>query len=257
MRILVFGDSASTGKGISDANRRWPARLAEKIGDGLHGPIEIVEAPFFATQTTAPDYAARKVDQVNPDVVIIVVGGYGFRLKSVHAKVRRRYGARPARLVKWIEEKAEGRGGVAVASTPRRIAFERGRWLAHRVIGTAPLCTPEEALDIYQRTFALLARKESARVITMHYKRPAALGGLERSENQTWDAQLRADAQLERANERFIALIQSEIDSRHFEQVFFTDARERLKKTYSTLRIDDDGHEAFAELVAERLIATG
>lgn len=256
MRILVLGDSASAGKGIANSGNRWPARLVATIGDRLPGPIEVVEAPFFATQSTAPSYAGRKAEQVNPDVVIIVVGGYGFRLKSVHAKVRRRYGARAARLVKWIEEKAEGRGGVAVASRPRRVLFARGQWLAHRIIGTEPLCTPEEAFDIYQRTFAILARRESVRVITMHYKRPAALGGLERSENQTWDSQLRADPELERTNDRFVALIQEEIESRHFEQVFFTDARERLAKTYSTLRLEDDGHEAFAELVAERLIGT-
>ncbi len=43
----------------------------------------------------------------------------------------------PGQWSYWVKP-AEGRGGVAVASRPRRVIFESGRWLAHRLIGTRP-----------------------------------------------------------------------------------------------------------------------
>ncbi len=253
MRVLVLGDSTTLGKGIKDQSLRWPLLLPAEVERLSGETCEVLEATFHAANDEAPAYAMEKVAEAQPDTIVLLVTGWGFRLKTVHAKVRRRFGKRAGRFVRWIEEKAEGTGGITVQGKRRQRLYSAGRTLAHRVIGTEALTTPQEAFTIYRNTFALLARQEGTRIITVHYGRPDTMAGRIAGSNPVWVQQLKEDAELATANETFNSLIHPEIRSRHFDQAFYSDYRVRLENPQAGLRIGPDGHRMWALMVAETI----
>lgn len=253
MKVLVLGDSATLGKGITNQAERWPLLLPAEVERLSGEPCEVVDSTFYAANSEAPAYAASRAAQAKPDIIVLIVGAYGFRLRSVHAKVQRRFGKRAGRFVRWVEEKSEGTGGITVQPRWRQRAFSGGRALAHRLIGTEPLTTPEEAYAIYKNTFSLLARQEGVRIITARYSRPDALVGNAPGGSTQWVNQLSQDPGLAKTTTEFNRLIDAEISARHFDQAFYSDYQQRLERPHDGLRIDGQGHRLWAVMIAETI----
>ncbi len=252
LKVLVLTDSTTSGVGLADRSLRWPLRLPAEI-DRLTGEVcEVTETRFDALDERAPLIAAKAAEDADPDIVLLLPGTFGFRLQSIHAKIRRKFGRRAGAVARWIEKQSEGREGIAAAGPVRKRVYSAGRTVAHRVIGTAPLCTPDELLAIYSRTFSLLARREGVRVISLHYFRPVFLGGPAAEPNPVWQSQLE-DTALAAATLEYNKRLHAEIESRHFERVFFGDRQDPGRESTGSLRLSPGRHSLFAEMVAEQI----
>lgn len=249
MRILVLGDSTTAGAGLADRDGRWPKLLAARLEELTGEPTVLSESVFHATSADAPGFAESKANDFEPDVVLMMVTGYGFRLRSVHAKVKRRYGERAARAVRWVEKRAEGREGLAAQGRRRQKLYSFGRALAHRVVGTEPLATPAELFATYTRTFSLLARHEGLRIVTLHYFRPSYMGGPAEEVSSAWQSH-HDDAEVSRMSRDFNERIYADVRSRHFEQIFFSDDDDPRVYENGSIRPTQAGHEVFARMTA-------
>lgn len=85
MKLCVLGNSASAGNGLADRSQAWPWAVGREIESPIGEPVEVTHVSVVASGPRAADYALGKVEAVDPDMVIVVVG---------HVPVLHRHGER-------------------------------------------------------------------------------------------------------------------------------------------------------------------
>ncbi len=165
MRICVIGNSATAGVGLADQSLAWPWLAASQLSSAIGEPVEVSHVLFAPMGGRAAGFALSKVEESDPDVVVIAVGSYVCAIGTVGERVRRRFGERAYRAFRRTELWFESRTGN------RRDAFGRtnraGRWLARRVIGTATITTIDDVVDVFNELMRLLSQREGLQVVAL------------------------------------------------------------------------------------------
>ena len=155
-RVLLFSHSDAEGR--FTGGRGWGTMLAE--GDSA---IELISVDFFAGAPSSAAYAAKKVTQHEPEVVVLPLGTYGFAMEYVEYRIRRLFGERAARLYKRAEVSFDGatRDG---GSPPRRLNA-LARQILRATIGAEGAIPQGQYTAHVEATLSALARFEDVRVV--------------------------------------------------------------------------------------------
>jgi hypothetical protein len=164
MRILVLGNS-DTGAEFS-GGKPW-TEVARRAVASRGADASLTEIPFSALGAGAPEYAERKLRELEPDVVILPLGTFAFTVGFVWVRVRTLFGERVARRYKRLEDRFDRRtrraGGI-------QSLLNRGaRRAARAVIGAQPLTTREALTENYRRILRAMARVEDVDVVVVAY----------------------------------------------------------------------------------------
>lgn len=163
VEVLVLGDSDSSGafnKGVS-----WLQLIEGSLPGGE--PSTVRSIGFSPIPAGAAAFAERKVRELHPDVVIVMVGAYGFTFGFVELRVQRLLGQRAARLSKRLESSFDARTRKP-GGPPSRLN-KLGRRFARTVIGTECLSTRQQLTENFKEIFRTLARLENTAVIALTY----------------------------------------------------------------------------------------
>jgi hypothetical protein len=157
VRVLVFSNSDVVGSFIGGEG--WGTMLAQS--DPL--ALQVTTAAFFPGAPTAAAYAAKRVAELKPELVVLPVGGYGFTNGYVEFRVKRLLGRRAAAGYKaveqWFDRKTRTEG-----EAPRGLnAF--ARMVSRHTIGTEPQTSQAEITGYVCRTLDALAQFEHTTTI--------------------------------------------------------------------------------------------
>lgn len=170
MRIHILGHSDST---LDNAEHpAWPSRLRNVLESERDEVFEFTASRLAPYGPRAVAYAARRVEEARPDVVILSVSAFTCTIGLVSVRVGQRMGTRAQHGYEAIEQ----RFSRQVARSPRiAIPVDRVvRSLARRTIGTATLAPVEEVAAVYSEVLHALSREEQIQVIVMgesHFSR--------------------------------------------------------------------------------------
>lgn len=165
MKVLVLGDSDSSGRltgGVS-----WPEILKESIAQKTGEHVEFVSSGFSVLPATAHEYAEKKMREVAPDAVVLVLGTFTFTFGMTWLRVQQLFGKRAGRWYRRIEERFDSNTRDQTGK-PGRINFA-GRAAVRRIIGTKTYSTREQTTDHYRSVFRVLSRFEDTNVVIMTY----------------------------------------------------------------------------------------
>lgn len=240
MEVLVLGDSDSSGA-FSDGVS-WLQLLEGSLTGGEPSAVRLVR--FSPIPAGAAEFADGKVRELKPDVVIVLVGAYGFTFGFVELRVRRLLGQRAAKFSKRLESgfdaRTKGRAG-----RPSRLN-RLGRRIARAVIGTEPLTTREQLTANFKETFRTLARLEDTEVIAVTYP------GIGHHANTGKVPQLR---------KAFFAELKEYAEAQHLTWVslegLFADLPDWRTYAIDELHFNPFGHERVAEQVRLALAGIG
>ncbi len=152
VRVLIFSNSDVVGSFIGGEG--WGTMLARDDPSAL----EVTMVPFFPGAPTAAAYAAKKVTELEPDLVVLPVGGYGFTNGYVEFRVKRLFGSRAAAGYKAVERWFDGKTRTD-GELPRGFnAFARN--VLRHTIGTEPPTSQAEITGYVCRTLDALAQFE-------------------------------------------------------------------------------------------------
>ncbi|MBI5948175.1 MAG: hypothetical protein HY875_08560 [Chloroflexi bacterium] len=165
MRICVIGNSATAGVGLPDQSLAWPWLAASQLSAAIGEPVDVRHILFAPMGGRAAGFALSKVEETDPDIVVIAVGSYVCAIGTVAERVRQRFGERAYRAFRRTELWFESRTGN------RRDTFGRlnraGRWLSRRVIGTATITTIDDVVNVFSELLRLLAQREGLHVVAL------------------------------------------------------------------------------------------
>lgn len=157
VRVLIFSNSDVVGSFVGGEG--WGTMLAQ----GGDAALEVSMVPFFPGAPTAAAYAAKKVAEFEPDLVVLPVGGYGFTSGYVEFRVKRLFGRRVSAgykaVERWFDRKTRPEGGL-----PRGVnAF--ARTVLRHTIGTEPPTSQAEITGYVCSTIDALARFEETNTL--------------------------------------------------------------------------------------------
>jgi lysophospholipase L1-like esterase len=165
MQILVLGDSDTTGAltgGVS-----WPDLLAESLRQQLSTDVNIVSKRLSAIPTNAHTYAAKCLQELSPDLTIIICGSFAFTAKFVYLRIEQLFGKRAGAWYKKFEEGFDS--GTKGKSGGRDRLNGLARQLTRRAVGTRGFSTRKQVTENYRAIFKELARQEDMDVIILTY----------------------------------------------------------------------------------------
>jgi lysophospholipase L1-like esterase len=165
MDILVLGDSDSSGEHTGGVS--WVQMLEFDLRQsGIDANVRSIG--FSAVPASAPNYAERRVAELKPDVVVVMVGAWGFTYTMVQLQVEALFGKRVKEWYVWLEHRFESQTRTPGADPPplNRLA----RRAVRRVIGTRAQISREQLTERYREVFRRLARFEDTDVIAMTYQ---------------------------------------------------------------------------------------
>lgn len=165
VRLLVIGHSTSAGGGLPSQSLAWPWLAAADLSLSLGEPVDVRNVIFVPMGTRAVGYAMAKVEEYDPDVVVVSLASYVCAIGTVGERVRRRYGERAHRLYRRFEARFEAATRDATG-TPGR-ANRGARWLARHTIGTATYTSVEEVSSVFEELLSTLARREGMQVVAL------------------------------------------------------------------------------------------
>lgn len=236
MKVLVLGDSDSAG--TFNGGITWTKLVEASLSDGE--PVSVRSVAFSAVPAGAAAFAERKVRELSPDVVILLVGGFGFTFGFVELRIQRLFGKRAAAWSKRVESGFDARTRRPAEAPNRLNKFGRG--LVRRVIGTEPLTTREQLTTNFREVFQALARLEDTDVIALTYP------GIGHHAH-------RRHARVERR--RFFADLKRSAETHHFVWVstegMFDDLPDWHSYAVDELHFNQLGHERIAELALDAL----
>lgn len=155
-RVLLFSHSDAEGR--FSGGRGWGTMLGEREAE-----VALVSVDFFAGAPSSAAYAARKVAEHEPDVIVLPLGTYGFAMEYVELRIRRLLGERAGRLYKRAEVKFD-HATRQRDREPRR--FNRwARRLLRSTIGAEGAVAQEEYTAHVEETLRAIARFEDSRVV--------------------------------------------------------------------------------------------
>lgn len=166
MRCLVLGHSGTAGFGLQSPAQTWPAVLGNLL-TGSGDEAWIVSAiPLFPVGDRAVDYAIRRVQEIEPDMVVLPLNAYPCAVPVVSASVRHRFGTRAERLYMRLERAVEQGLGKRDGGKGAALRTVGQRW-ARLVLGTQAMTTVEEVGRVYREILRRLARLEGVQVVVL------------------------------------------------------------------------------------------
>lgn len=165
MQVLVLGDSDSSGRHTGGVS--WPGLLEASLAESSGGPVSVTSVGFSVVPDDAHVFAEKKMAQLKPDAVVLVLGSFGFTAGFVWLRVQQLFGKRAGRWYRRIEERFDD---STRAETGRLRWHNRlGRSIVRRVIGTKSFSTREKVTQNYIAVFRTLSRFEDSEVVILAY----------------------------------------------------------------------------------------
>ncbi len=239
MKVLVLGDSDS---GAALGGVAWPQLVEARLAEAGDDEAEVTSVNFSAVPATAAEYGERRVREIGPDLVVLLVSTSGFTFRFVEARVRRIFGRRAARWAKRVESgfEAVSRGPTGETGRVNRV----GRGLARGVVGTEPLTSRGDLTRNYEDVLMALARFEELDVVALVYP---GMGDHARRGNAPAERQL------------FLADIRRAVESHRFGWLLlndvFGDSADARRYMLDGLHFNAAGQEAIAGAVFEMVAA--
>jgi hypothetical protein len=188
MKILRFGNSQDMD-GRVPAEHSVDALLRKGLEAELGEPVEIVTRRAWPTPGLVPR-VREWMDEIQPDVVLIIVLDYWFMYESVPVRMKRRFGSAGVKV---------GQAGQNVAQVSwlaHNRGFRTGRRLLTRLIGGEASFTPDEVVETMTACIKQILRHEG---VILHVQGPTAdqpFGQGRRAVNRLEQKRLRVTAQL-------------------------------------------------------------
>jgi hypothetical protein len=139
------------------------ASLAEKLAQ----PVEVLATPFSIVPENASEFAEKRVRDVEPEAVILLLGTFPFTAGFTWLRIQQLFGKRAGRWYKRIEEQFDTRTS-SDAGKPSRFNL-LSRTAVRRIVGTRTYTTREKSTERYRATFRVLSRFEDTRIVVMSY----------------------------------------------------------------------------------------
>jgi hypothetical protein len=162
MRICVLGHSTSSGDWLPDRALAYPWLIAATLADATGEEVSVSHYSFVPMGGRAVSYGMAKVDECDPDIVIVPVASFVSCVGTVGERVRRRWGERWFRAFHRAERTFDGR--TANRPGARGRLNRVGRRITRKVLGTATFTTVEDSVQVYTDLFRGLARREGMTV---------------------------------------------------------------------------------------------
>ena len=241
MNVLVFGNSDSTGAFIE--GKVWTQIARDLLQHRFAAPVTVHDIRFSAESPTAAAFASKKVRELEPDVIVLMVGSFPFTAGFTWVKVRSLFGERAGQRYRAFEDSFDQktRHGGRMRKAVNKLA-RRG---IRRVIGTKPLSTREELTASYLEIFATLSQFEERKVVLMSFpgRGAHALSSKARAQRKLFFSELRKAA-----------------EARHFLWVSGVDAFAAVPAdvpvhTLDGLHYNDRGHQVLAAALVGALSA--
>ena len=165
MQCVVLGHSGTAGLGLESVAKTWPVLFEHHLNGAAIADWAVSAVPLFPVGSRAIDYALARVEQVQPDLVVLSLNAYPCVVPVVSASIRHRFGKRAERLYGRVERKLDKRGAVSRGSgaATNRVAQ---RW-ARRLLGTRTLTSVDEVGRVYAEILRGLARLEGVQVAVL------------------------------------------------------------------------------------------
>ena len=161
VHLFIVGQSDSAGTNLAPPAQPWPQLLQARLQERSAEPIELTHVRFFAAGPGAADFILRKIEEADPDAVVLVLSAYAC---SLALSVRRRYGERVGgyhRLERDFDRRTFERAGAAGFSN------SLARRIARRTLGAQTVATVAEVAGIYEAVIRGLAQREGVNVLAM------------------------------------------------------------------------------------------
>jgi lysophospholipase L1-like esterase len=239
MKVLVLGDSDSEGRFLKGTT--WPELLKTSLEARLESPVEIASVGFSAVTSTAPAYAEKRVNQHQPDVVVLLLGSFGFTAKFSWLRVKQVFGERAGRWYKAIEDSFDDNTRDKNAGRDR--LNRAAHWVVPKVLPGKSLSTRAAVTRVYQEVFLALSRFEDAELIIMSYP---GFGAHARQGDAPRQRKLFFADMQAAAREHHIAWVDG---VKAFEGV------DRQSVKSDELHFNSAGHEVMARAVEEAIVA--
>lgn len=164
-RILVLGQSNSSGTQLADPAAAWPNVISGALPELLGSPVALTFRTFYAHIPGAGAYLDRELVRDRPDVAILILTPFAFLVPMVGPKVRRRYGDRIGDAYQWLEGRFDRatRGGSRLGSAANRVA----RRTTHAILGAAPVASYDAVLEGTADALRRLAHDEQVQVVAV------------------------------------------------------------------------------------------
>jgi lysophospholipase L1-like esterase len=163
VKLRVLGNSASAGNGLADQSQAWPWVIGREIEARIGEPVEVTHVSVVASGPRAADYALDKVEAVDPDMVVVVIGTYLCCIGTVSEAVRHRFGNRMHRWYLKTERRFDARTRTAPGISGG--ANRCGRSLLRKIIGTRPYATLDDVSTVFGEILRQLAQREGTTVV--------------------------------------------------------------------------------------------
>ncbi len=198
MRVLIFGHSDTAGVGLSDPEQAWPRLLRSLLQGSATEGAATIHRRLNILRPEPLRYVDAELDEHEPDVVVLSLTSVTFGLPLVSVSVRRRFGARVARLYLRFEGTVNG---TLAPAAGRSGANSAARWVARRVLGQGTHMPPGKATEMYAEVLRRISAREGLRVIVIS----ASLLGQTFQQREPWaNAQIRAfNGALQKAAEEY------------------------------------------------------
>ena len=164
-RVLVLGHSGTEGFGLDSRSSAWPERLERRLIEGGVA-ARVIGVPLFPVGSRAVDYVLGKVEQIDPEVVVLSLNAYPCAVPVVSARIRRRLGNRAHKAFVRMERRLSRAAG-GEAGTVRDRTHSAVRRMAHAVVGSEPLASLGEVAEVYTTIMRQLARREGFQLIAL------------------------------------------------------------------------------------------
>jgi hypothetical protein len=158
MRVCVLGHSTSSGDWLNDRQLAFPWLIASELSAATDVDVEVLHVTFVPMGGRAAPYALAKVDECDPDMVIVPVASFVCSVGTVGERIRRRWGERTFRRFHRVERAFDGKTGNRPGA--RGGANRLARRITRRVLGTATFTSVDDTAMVYEELFRGLARRE-------------------------------------------------------------------------------------------------
>ncbi|MEX0783293.1 MAG: hypothetical protein WD557_11630 [Dehalococcoidia bacterium] len=158
MRICVLGHSTSSGDWLPDRALAFPWLVAAELAAATAEPAEVFHYSFVPMGGRAVKYGLAKVEECDPDIVIVPVASFVCSIGTVGERVRRRWGERPFRAFHRAERTFDGR--TANRPGARGRINRLGRRITRKLLGTVTFTTVDDSVDVYADLIRGLAQRE-------------------------------------------------------------------------------------------------
>ena len=165
MNCLVLGHSGTAGFGLESAAQTWPAILEHLLNTADRRGWTVASAPLFPVGDRAIDYALRRIEALQPDLVVLSVNAYPCVVPVVSASVRHRFGIRAERFYSRLERKVERRAGQGHGQQTK--TFMVARRGTRRLLGTRTIAQVGEVGHVYTGILRRLAQLEGIQVVAV------------------------------------------------------------------------------------------